>query len=139
MGLALNTSGVDARSILGRQGSCLPRRITMKLLGLKVLVITALLGTGVCVWSQNCQTRDETPAEIRSAIDNAAKQVYDQAAAGSVSAMQANAIPSLQSSFNGIAAAISDNKAAFAGAKPQLRTSFFIDNATPSSDGRFYC
>jgi hypothetical protein len=112
----------------------------MKLLSLRICATAAILAGAVCGWSQTCQTRDETPAEMKSAVDNAAKQVYDRAAAGDTSALQANSIPSLQSSFNGIAAAINDNKAAFAGARPQLRTSFFIDN-TPaaSSDGRFYC
>jgi hypothetical protein len=111
----------------------------MKPLAQKFLLLTAILAVGVCGWSQSCETRDETPAEIKSALDSAAKQAYDRAAAGDIAALQANSIPSLQSSFNGIAAAINDNKAAFPGAKPQLRTSFFIDNNPVSSDGRFYC
>ena len=99
-----------------------------------------LVAAGAPLWAQTCQTRDEIAADVKTAIETAGKQAYDRAAAGDVSAMQANSIPSLQSSFNGIAGAISDNKPAFAGAKPQLRTSFFIDNTpTPSSDGRFYC
>jgi hypothetical protein len=111
----------------------------MKLLAPKIFVFTAILAAAVCSWSQNCQTRDETPADVKSAVDSASRQAYDRAAAGDVSALQANSIPSLQSNFNGIAGAINDNKPAFAGAHPQLRTSFFIDNSAPSSEGRFYC
>jgi hypothetical protein len=112
----------------------------MKSLSLRIFSTAVIVAAAVSAWGQTCQTRDEMPAEPRSAMENAAKQAYDRAAAADVSAMQANSIPSLQSSFNGVAAAINDNKAAFAGAHPQLRTSFFIDNGpTPSSDGRFYC
>ena len=111
----------------------------MKPLAQKFLLLTAILAVGVCGWSQSCETRDETPTEIKSALDTAARQVYDRAAAADIAGLQANSIPSLQSSFNGVAAAVNDNKAAFPGAKPQLRTSFFIDNNPASSDGRFYC
>lgn len=111
----------------------------MKLLSRQIFVLTAVLATGVFGRSQSCQTRDETSPEIKSASDTAAKQSYDRAAAGDSAGLQASSIPSLQSSFNGVAAAITDNKAAFAGAKPQLRTSFFVDNNPASSDGRFYC
>jgi hypothetical protein len=91
-------------------------------------------------WPQACGTRDDIPAQTKTATDSAAKQVFDQAANGDVNSLRANAIPSLQSSFGGIAAAVNDNKAAFAGAHPELRTSFLLDTGpTPSQDGRFYC
>lgn len=111
----------------------------MRTLAPRIFLSAAILAIGLCGWSQSCQTRDETPADVKSAVDSASKQAYDRASAGDVSAMQANSIPSLQSNFGGIAGAVNDNKAAFAGAKPQPRTSFFIDNSTPSADGRFYC
>lgn len=112
----------------------------MRILAPKIFLSTAILASGLYGWSQTCQTHDEIPAATESSMESAAKTAYDKAAAGDVAGLQANAIPSLQSSFNGVAAAINDNKAAFVGARPQLRTSFFIDNTpTPSSDGRFYC
>jgi hypothetical protein len=112
----------------------------MKPLSLKILLTAGILAVAVSAWPQTCQTRDEMPADSKSSMENAAKQAYDRAASGDVSGLQASAIPSLQSSFNGVAAAINDNKAAFAGAHAQMRTSFFIDNGpTASADGRFYC
>lgn len=107
---------------------------------LKILPVLLVLAATVPAWSQTCQTREEIPDQIKSAIENTAQQVFDQSSRGDVNSLRTNAIPSLQSNFNGIAGAVSDNKAAFAGAKPQLRTSFLLDTgATPSPDGRFYC
>lgn len=102
---------------------------------------TALvLAAGVPGWSQGCQTREDIPAEAKNSMETAAKQVFDKAGAGDANGLRANAIPSLQSNFDGIAAAINDNKAAFAGARPELRTSFLLDTGpNPSEDGRFYC
>jgi hypothetical protein len=112
----------------------------MKLLISRTLCTVLVLAAGVHAWAQGCQTRDDIPADARSSMENAAKQVFEKAAAGDVNGLQANAIPSLQSNFSGIAGAISDNKPAFAGAHPELRTSFLLDTgSTPSEDGRFYC
>ena len=107
---------------------------------LKILSFLLVLAATVAAWSQTCQTREEIPDQAKSAIETAAQQVFDQSSRGDVNSLRANAIPSLQSNFNGIAGAVSDNKPAFTGAKPQIRTSFLLDTgATPSQDGRFYC
>lgn len=92
-------------------------------------------------WSQTCQGRDEIQEPVRSAIDTAAQQAYDLASRGDVNSLKANSAPFLQSNFNGIIAAVNDNKDAFAGAKAQLRTLFLLDNtsAGQNSDGTFYC
>lgn len=112
----------------------------MKPLRLKILPAVLLLAAYIPGWSQTCETREEIPAPAKTSMDNAAKLVFEQASAGDVARLQASAIPSLQSSFSSVAGAVNDNKAAFAGAHPQLRISFLIDNGpTPSSDGRFYC
>src|SRR5947209_5182786 len=107
---------------------------------MKLLSVLLLLAASVPLSAQTCQTRDEIPEQVKTAIEGAAQQVFDQASRGDVNTLRSNAIPSLQSNFNGIAGAVSDNKAAFGGARPQLRTSFLLDTgATPSPDGRFYC
>lgn len=107
---------------------------------LKILSILFVLAATVPAWSQTCQTREEIPDQVKIAIESAAQQVFDQSSRGDANGLRANAIPSLQSNFNGIAGAVSDNKEAFTGAKPQMRTSFLLDTgATPSPDGRFYC
>ncbi|HET9839756.1 MAG TPA: hypothetical protein VFR84_16130 [Candidatus Angelobacter sp.] len=101
----------------------------------------ALLATSLSAWSQTCQGHDEMDPAARASMETAAQQVYDQAARGDVNVLRTSSVPSLQSNFNGIAAAITDNKDALAGAKAQLRTDFLLDNtgAGANSDGSFYC
>ena len=73
-------------------------------------------------------------------MEAAARDAYLQASQDNVNALRDNSIPSLQSNFSGIAAAVNDNKAAFAGATPQLRTAFLLDTGpTPSQEGTYYC
>jgi len=91
-------------------------------------------------WSQGCETQDEMPAQARTSMQAAAQKAFDLASRGDVAGLRASAIPSLQASFNGIASAINDNKAAFVGAHPQVRATFRLDTGpTASVDGRFYC
>jgi len=112
----------------------------MKPLNPKVFLIVVVLAVGIPAWAQGCQTRDEIPAASRTAIENAAQQVFDQASKSDVNSLRQNAIPSLQSNFGGIAGAVSDNKPALSGAKTQIRTEFLLDTgATPPADGIFYC
>lgn len=107
---------------------------------LKILWAALVLTVSMPGWSQGCESRDEIPAQAKTAMDSAAKQVFDQAASGDVNGLRASASPLLQSGFGGVADAVTDNKAAFAGAHPELRTSFFLDTgSTPAQDGRYYC
>src|SRR5438309_990760 len=103
----------------------------------KVLAVSLIAMASFPAWSQTCQTHDEIPAADRTAMETAAKQAYDAASRGDINSLKGNSVPSLQSNFNGIAAAVNDNKDAFTGAKSQLRTSFLLDNtaAGPNSDG----
>src|ERR1700694_402711 len=106
----------------------------------KIFFALLIVAGSVPAWPQTCQVRDDIPAQAKTAIENSATQIFEQASHGNVDAMRANAIPSLQSSFNGIAAAVNENKPAFAGGHAQIRSSFLLDTgATPSPDGRFYC
>ncbi len=112
----------------------------MKPAALKVLSAALIFAASLPAWSQGCQTRDEIPQQTRAGLESAAQQVYLQASQGDVNALRSNAIPSLQSNFSGIAGAVNDNKASFAGATPQLRTSFLLDTGpTPNQDGTYYC
>ncbi len=112
----------------------------MKRLSLNIFWAITVLTAGVPAWSQGCQTRDEIPAQAKTTMESAAQQVFDQAGRGDVNSLRASAIPSLQSSFNRIAAAVNDNKAAFTGARPQLRIDFLLDTGpTSSPEGRFFC
>ena len=107
---------------------------------LRILLAVTVLAAGLPAWSQGCQTADEIAPQAKSSIESAARQAFTQASQDDVNGLRANAIPSLQSNFNGIAGAVNDNKPAFAGATPQIRTSFLLDTGpTPSADGNFYC
>lgn len=91
-------------------------------------------------WPQTCQTRDEIPDQAKSALENAAQRIFEQANHGDADTMRSNSIPALQSNFADIAGAVNDNKPALQGSNTQVRTSFLLDTgATPSPDGHFYC
>jgi hypothetical protein len=112
----------------------------MKRLSVNIFGAIAVLTAGFSAWSQGCQTRDQISAQAKTTMENAAQQVFEQASKADVSSLRANAIPPLQSNFGGIAAAVNDNKAAFVGARPQLRSDFLLDTGpTPSAEGRFFC
>ncbi len=112
----------------------------MNKLGLRVIGALFMAAGSLSAWAQTCQVRDEIPDQVRSAIENSAQRIFEQAGSGDVNTIRANTITNLQSNFNGIAAAINDNKAAFSGAKAQVRNAFLLDTgASPSPDGRFYC
>lgn len=89
---------------------------------------------------QTCQTRDEIPAAVRTALETAAQQAFDQASRGDVAGLRAGSTNALQSSFGGVAAAVNDNKAALTGATAQIRTLFVLNTgANPSTEGRYSC
>lgn len=112
----------------------------MKSKVLKFMLPIVLLATGLPVWAQSCQTRDDLPEQTRAALDAAAQQTFDQASRGDVNAIRATIAPAYANSFDGIAKGVNDNKAALQGVKPQLRTSFLLDTGAASSqEGTFYC
>src|SRR5258708_19676671 len=94
----------------------------MKQLPFKILTATLVLVGSFSALAQTCQSKDELAEPARKAIETAAQQAFDQTASGNVQGLQASAVPSLQSNFGGIAGAVNDNKDAFPGAKPQLRS-----------------
>src|SRR5205807_4063663 len=112
----------------------------MNRLSLKILAALLMVAGSIPARPQTCQMRDDIPAQVKTAIENSAAQISEQASHSNVDAIRGNAIPSLQSSFNGIASAVNDNKPAFIGSRAQIRSSFLLDTgATASPDGRFYC
>ncbi|HEV2964959.1 MAG TPA: hypothetical protein VG649_24250 [Candidatus Angelobacter sp.] len=112
----------------------------MNRLSFRFILAFLTVACAVSSWAQSCQVRDEIPDQVRSAIENSAQQIFEQASRSDVNTIRANTIAALQSNFNGIATAITDNKAAFAGARAQIRNVFLLDTGSnPSPDGRFYC
>src|SRR5258708_16593412 len=113
---------------------------TMKQPIRKTLLALAIAIAGRPVWAQTCQTADEIPRPVRTALETVAQKTFEQASFGDVDAMRANIAPSAQSIFDGMAVAVKDNKAAMVGTTPQLRITFLLDTgATPSPEGKFYC
>src|SRR5260370_14318870 len=76
----------------------------MKRLSLHIVGAVAVAVAGVSAWAQGCESRDEIPAQSRTASESAAKLVFDQASRGDITSLKANAIPSLQANFTGIRA-----------------------------------
>jgi hypothetical protein len=112
----------------------------MKQLTFKILAVSLVLAASLSAGAQTCQSKDEIAEPARKAIESAAQQAFDQTASGDVNGVKTNSIPSLQSNFGGIAAAVTDNKDAFPGAKAQIRGVYLLDTgATPGPDGVFYC
>src|SRR5437762_360581 len=99
----------------------------MNKFGFRVVLAFLTLAGAVSAYAQSCQLRDEIPDQVKLAVENSAQQIFEQASRGDVNTIKANTIAALQSNFNGIASAITDNKAAIAGAHTQLRNSFLLD------------
>ena len=113
----------------------------MKQFIVRILAGSVLIASSLsAVAQQTCQNKDEAPEPVRKAVEAVAQQTFDQSSSGDINSLKANAIPSLQSNFNGIAAAVNDNKDAIKGTKAQLRSFYLLDTgATPGPDGVFYC
>jgi len=112
----------------------------MKFFIQSTILAFVMIAAGGAAWSQTCLTSDEIAGPVRTAIEAAAQNVFDQASRGDVAAIRQNIAPSAQSSADGIAGAASENRPAIAGANRQVRITFLLDTgATPNPDGRFYC
>ncbi|HWX56442.1 MAG TPA: hypothetical protein VN176_17790 [Verrucomicrobiae bacterium] len=106
----------------------------------KAFFAVAIISAVIPAWTQSCQSGDEIPAAVRTAIEDLAHRTFEQASFGDFEAIRANLSPAVKASFDSIAAAVRDNQPAFAGANRQVRISFLLDTgAAPSPDGRFYC
>jgi len=106
---------------------------------LKLMLPSLFLLASLPVRAQSCQTRDEMSEQARTALDNAAKQAFDQAAQGNLNALRTSSSPTLNFD-NDVAAPVNGNKDALQGATSQIRTSFLLDTgATPSQQATFYC
>src|SRR5689334_11144930 len=104
----------------------------MKRLRLRISYAVAILAFAAAAGAQTCQTHDEIGGDVRAGIEKRAQQIFEQAVRGDVAALQASAIPSLQQGFEGVSAAVNDNKAALSSAHNQVRATFLLDTgATP--------
>jgi hypothetical protein len=80
-------------------------------------------------------------AGTRSSLEAAGRQYFDWTGKGDVASMRQNAIPALASDFGGIEAAVSDNKANFAGVQATVRPPYLLQAEGKENLGRaeFLC
>src|SRR5215467_4662249 len=109
------------------------------------MAITLCAAVALCLTprsnAQSCLSAGDLDAATRTALENAAHRFFDMASRGDVAGLRQNSIPSLASSFSGIEAAVSDNKAAFAGAQPMPRPPFVLETQgnAPIARAEFLC
>lgn len=101
-------------------------------------LILALLSPAL---AQSCLTADDMDASARTAIVNAAKRYFDEAAHGDAASLQQNSIPSVAADFSGIAAAVKDNQPTFAAAQATPRPPFLlkVEGTAPLDRAEFLC
>ena len=87
-----------------------------------VVILTWAAGAA----GQTCSTADEMDAATRSSLEAAGRQYFAWTGTGDVASMRQNAIPSLASDFAGIEAAVTDNKANFAGIPAKVRPPYLL-------------
>ena len=79
--------------------------------------------------AESCYTTQDPDfdAGTRSAIETAAQQLFNDAAAGNIAAMQQNSIPGIAGNFQGIASVVTANKAKLAGGQAHIRNEWLLD------------
>ena len=120
------------------------RREEMKLARAFPLVLCALALLTLPAIAQNsgaCTNASDMDQATRSAVDNAAMQIFRQAQTGDYAGLRANSIPAVSSNFGGIESAVGENQANFKGAQASVRSVYLLDANNTSGSGRteFYC
>lgn len=79
--------------------------------------------------AESCYTTQDPDfdAATRSAVEAAAQQLFNDAAAGNVAAMQQSSIPGVAGSFQGIANVVTANKTKLAGGQAHIRNEWLLD------------
>lgn len=90
-------------------------------------VIVLLLSITALASAESCLTTGDLDAGTKSAIESAARQFYNYTAAGDVSSLRMNAIPSLQGSFAGIERSALATRDAVAGSQPNIYSTYVLD------------
>ena len=82
---------------------------------------------GVFAMAETCLTTGDMDPATKNAIESAARQYYGYTAAGDVSSLRSNAIPSLAGNFGGIERTVVNNKDAFSGSQPNVYSTYILD------------
>jgi hypothetical protein len=101
----------------------------------------ALIGTIATAHAQTCQNAAYQNPSIRGALESTAKRYFDLAARADYAALRQNSIDAVASNFGGIAAAVTDNQSAFAGAQFTLRPIYLLtaEGDAPLARAEFLC
>lgn len=115
----------------------------------KIPVLQSMVAVAVAVFillggsleAQTCSTASDMDAATRSALENTGKRLFDMASKGDVFNLKQSAIPSLAANFNGIEAAVIENRDAFSGATASVRPPFMLKLEGNEAAGRaeFLC
>lgn len=91
--------------------------------------------------AQTCLTADDMDQPTKTALVNTAKSYFDMAAKGDSATLQQNAIPSLASSFGGVAASVKDHQSGFSGTQATARPPFelTVTGTAPLQRAEFLC
>src|ERR1051326_732502 len=112
------------------------RLFALLMCGVALLVAPAVAqNSGVCT-----NPGDMDPA-TRTAVDNTALRIFQQAQSGDYAGLRTNSIPAVSSNFGGIESAVGENQANLKGAQASVRSEYLLDASNTSGSGRteFYC
>jgi hypothetical protein len=91
--------------------------------------------------AESCLSGGDMDTATRSALETAARHYFDLTVQGDTASLQQSAIPSLAANFSGVASAVKDSQASFAGAQATPRPPFLLQQqaATPLERAEFFC
>jgi len=100
-----------------------------------------LLGTVTTASAQTCQSAEDMAEGVRAALESSARQYFDLAVRGDYAMLRQGSIPSVASNFEPVAAAVTDNQAAFTGSKATVRPVYFLtaEGTEPLPRAEFLC
>ncbi len=100
-----------------------------------------LIGAMATAQAQTCQSAADLDLTVRNALESNARHYFDLAAHGDYAGLRQNSIAAVAANFGGIAAAVSDNKSAFAGAQATVRPVFLLaaEGNGPLARAEFLC
>src|ERR1051326_5871948 len=112
------------------------RLFALLMCGVALLVAPAVAqNSGVCT-----NPGDMDPA-TRTAVDNTALRIFQQAQSGDYAGLRANSISAVSSNFGGIESAVGENQANLKGAQASVGSEYLLDASNTSGSGRteFFC
>ncbi len=109
------------------------------------LVLLAIVGCWpvLAARAESCSTAEDIPVPTKTALEQAARQFFQSAAAGDVAALRSKAVASLAADFSGVEAAVTQNQASLHGGQSTVSSVFLLDATgsgnAPIQRAEFYC